>query len=125
MSRQLRRRRHRRVEDGLIADLGHLARASGVQLPIDADLDSPLDALRALWGDDDAAIIRAATAGDDYQIAFTAPSSTRETVSKAANDCSVRVTRIGNVGPGEGSNCSVRPDSTRFQARLPAFLTLL
>lgn len=90
------------VSDGLIADLGHLARASGVEILIDADSIPRSDALRAFWGDEDGAVIRAATAGDDYQIAFTAPPSTRETVSKAANDCSILVTRIGSVGPGEG-----------------------
>jgi thiamine-monophosphate kinase len=55
-----------------------------------------------LWGDDDAAIIRAATAGDDYQVAFTAAPSTREMVLNVANDCSIPVTPIGSVGPGEG-----------------------
>lgn len=90
------------VSDGLIADLGHLARSSGVQLRIDADSIPRSDALRAFWGDDDDAVIRAATAGDDYQIAFTAAPSARETVSNAANECSIPVTRIGSVGPGEG-----------------------
>jgi thiamine-monophosphate kinase len=90
------------VSDGLIADLGHLARASGAQLRIDADSIPRSDALRVLWGDDDAAIIRAATAGDDYQVAFTAAPSTREMVLNAANDCSIPVTPIGSVGPGEG-----------------------
>jgi thiamine-monophosphate kinase len=90
------------ISDGLIADLGHLARASEVQLRIDADSIPRSEALRAFWGDDDAAIVRAATAGDDYQIAFTAAPSARETVTKAANDCSILVTRIGSAGPGEG-----------------------
>ena len=90
------------VSDGLLADLGHVARASGVKLLLDADAIPRSDALRALWGDDDAAIIRAATAGDDYQIAFTAASNRHAEVMQAANVCQVAVTRIGQVTAGAG-----------------------
>ena len=58
------------VSDGLMADLGHIASASGVRMVIQGE-HVPLSAsLRALWGDE--ALPRAVTAGDDYQIAFTA-----------------------------------------------------
>jgi len=88
------------VSDGLVADLGHLARMSDVRLVLDAAAIPRSPALRALWGDDAAAIIRAATAGDDYQIAFTA--SNHESVTRAARDGSVTVTRIGRAEAGEG-----------------------
>src|SRR3569833_1155968 len=59
------------VSDGLIADLGHLAAASNIRIVVEGER-VPLSApLRALWGD--AALLRAVAAGDDYQIAFTAP----------------------------------------------------
>jgi len=59
------------VSDGLIADLGHLAAASDVRIVVEGER-VPLSApLRALWGNQ--ALPRAVTAGDDYQIAFTAP----------------------------------------------------
>jgi thiamine-monophosphate kinase len=59
------------VSDGLIADLGHIASTSGVRIVVEGE-QVPLSAcLRALWGDQ--ALLRAVTAGDDYQIAFTAP----------------------------------------------------
>ena len=59
------------VSDGLIADLGHLAAASGVRIMVEGE-KVPLSApLRALWGAD--TLLRAVSAGDDYQIAFTAP----------------------------------------------------
>jgi thiamine-monophosphate kinase len=77
------------VSDGLIADLGHVASASGVRIVVEGDT-VPLSApLRALWGDD--ALMRAVTAGDDYQIAFTAPLGLEGPF-----------TRIGRVGAGEG-----------------------
>lgn len=90
------------VSDGLIADLGHMARASSVQIAVDADLIPRSDALRAFWGDGDDAILRAATAGDDYQIAFTAPQNHRALVLRAASDSRVTVSRIGQVAAGEG-----------------------
>jgi thiamine-monophosphate kinase len=79
------------VSDGLIADLGHLADASKVKIELDAEAIPRSEALRAFWGDGADAILRAATAGDDYQIAFTAPPG-----------LSGPFTRIGGVQAGEG-----------------------
>jgi len=59
------------VSDGLIADLGHIASVSGVRILVDGEKVPLSPPLRALWKD--AALSRAVTAGDDYQIAFTAP----------------------------------------------------
>ena len=78
------------VSDGLIADLKHLADASKVRIELDAGAIPRSDALRAFWGDGAEAILRAATAGDDYQIAFTAPPG-----------LSGPFTRIGDVKAGE------------------------
>ena len=77
------------VSDGLIADLGHLASASGVRIVVEGE-QVPLSApLRALWGGD--ALPRAVIAGDDYQIAFTGPPGLEGPF-----------TRIGGVEEGEG-----------------------
>ena len=59
------------VSDGLIADLGHIASASGVGIVVEGEQVPLSEPLKALWGDD--ALLRAVAAGDDYQIAFTAP----------------------------------------------------
>ncbi|MBV9550808.1 MAG: thiamine-phosphate kinase [Alphaproteobacteria bacterium] len=88
------------VSDGLVADLGHVAAASGVGMIIDAAAIPRSAALRALWDDDPAAIVRAATAGDDYQVAFTA--ADHNAVMTAARDAAVTVTRIGQVETGKG-----------------------
>jgi thiamine-monophosphate kinase len=88
------------VSDGLVADLGHVARASGVKIVLDAATIPRSAALRAFWGDEVAAIIRAATAGDDYQIAFTA--ADHDGVMTAAREAGVMVTRIGAVQVGDG-----------------------
>jgi thiamine-monophosphate kinase len=88
------------VSDGLMADLGHVAAASGVGITIAAEAIPRSDALRAFWGDDTAAILRAATAGDDYQIAFTADPAREQDILAAADG--VAITRVGTVTAGQG-----------------------
>jgi len=77
------------VSDGLIADLGHIALASGVRIVVEGEQVPLSAALRALWGDQ--ALLRAVTAGDDYQIAFT-----------ARPGLDGPFTRIGRVEEGQG-----------------------
>jgi thiamine-monophosphate kinase len=82
------------VSDGLIADLGHVASASGVRIVVEGER-VPLSApLRRLWGE--AALLRAVGAGDDYQIAFTAPAG-----------LAGPFTMIGQVKTGEGVRLTV------------------
>jgi thiamine-monophosphate kinase len=77
------------VSDGLIADLCHVASASGVRIIIEGEHVPLSPPLRSLWGDN--AMLRAVSAGDDYQIAFTAPPG-----------LSGPFTQIGWVEAGEG-----------------------
>jgi thiamine-monophosphate kinase len=83
------------VSDGLIADLGHIAEVSGVRITVDAAAVPLSDALRRLDPD---GVVRAVTAGDDYEIAFTAPSLAA--VEAVVGD--LPVTRIGRVEAGQG-----------------------
>src|SRR5882724_388185 len=90
------------VSDGLIADLGHIAEVSGVHIVIDAPL-VPLSAeLASLWGRKSQGLLRAATAGDDYELAFTAPPAVRAAVAAAARASGVAVQEIGRVEAGLG-----------------------
>ena len=77
------------VSDGLIADLGHIASASAVCIVVEGEQVPLTVPLRALWGEH--TLLRAVTAGDDYQIAFTAPPGLEGPF-----------TRIGRVEEGEG-----------------------
>lgn len=58
------------ISDGLIADLEHVAEASGVAIVVEGEKVPVSAAVRQLWGAQ--ALIRAIGAGDDYQIAFAA-----------------------------------------------------
>ncbi|WP_414694243.1 thiamine-phosphate kinase [Phenylobacterium sp.] len=69
------------VSDGLIADAGHIAEASGLGLSLDLD-EMPLSPAAAAWLDGQpdraAALVRLATGGDDYEVVAAFPDSPPE-----------------------------------------------
>jgi len=87
------------VSDGLIADLGHIAEVSHVRISIDAARVPLSSACAKLWGPD--AVQRAVTAGDDYEIAFTAPENARGQILRAGEVTGTEVHEIGRVEAGE------------------------
>ncbi len=81
------------VSDGLLIDAKRLADASGAGVLIDLDA-MPMSAEATAFGSDRAARLRAASAGDDYALLFTA--------SLPPPQVTDRVTRIGQVVRGSG-----------------------
>jgi len=90
------------VSDGLVQDLGHLAKVSGVHIAIDAAAVPLSPAARRLESADPAIRIRALSAGDDYEIAFTLPPGRLNACKAAALESRTRVSVIGRVGQGRG-----------------------
>lgn len=81
------------VSDGLLADLGHILKASAAGAEVSAAA-LPISApARAMPGALDAAL----SGGDDYELLFTAPLAARAAVQDAARAAAVEVTRIGRI----------------------------
>jgi len=91
------------VSDGLVADLGHVCRASGVNATIDAPR-LPLSApARAALEAEPRLIGHILTGGDDYELLFTAPPLARAAVAALSGEAGVAVTAIGKIsGSGKG-----------------------
>ena len=86
------------VSDGLLGDLSHILRASGVGALVDADAAVGRIALRAEPSlDIDTLRLCALSGGDDYELVFTAPASAREAVERAGRDSQTAVARIGRI----------------------------
>jgi thiamine-monophosphate kinase len=88
------------VSDGLVADLGHIAKTSNVAIRIrerDVPLSAPAKAAVACGALAHAELL---TGGDDYELAFAAPQSARAKVQSLSRDTRVPLTRIGEVAKG-------------------------
>lgn len=91
------------VSDGLLGDLGHILKASGVGARIEAETVLPLLAAAAplaqagcpLGREQQLACVLAG--GDDYELVFTAPPAARAAVQVAAQASQTPVTRIGRI----------------------------
>jgi thiamine-monophosphate kinase len=97
------------ISDGLLGDLGHVLRASGVGATVDADAAVRLISVCANAADQGAALpdlaLRrtcALAGGDDYELAFAAPASMRDAVAQAGRAAAAPVTRIGRIDAEAG-----------------------
>lgn len=89
------------VSDGLVADLGHVARTSGLSAEIEAARVPLSTAAREAVAGSSERLAVALTGGDDYELLFTAPRDRAEAVRAAAAACGVAVTAIGRMTGGE------------------------
>ena len=88
------------VSDGLVADLGHICTASGVGAAIEATAIPLSPAGRRLVGADPALLPALMTAGDDYEILFTATNDRREGLEGLARQLGFPLTRLGRIVAG-------------------------
>lgn len=91
------------VSDGLLGDLSHILKASGIGARIDTHITSNLIAACAYpssaRGLFDPELVHQCTlaGGDDYELLFTASPAQRDAVATASQASSTPVTRIGAV----------------------------
>lgn len=91
------------VSDGLLIDAARMALASDLAVTIDLAAVPLSSHYRAFAGDDRAARIAAATAGDDYQLLFAAPPDFIPPALEARGFMPpTRMTRVGSFTPGSG-----------------------
>lgn len=106
------------LSDGLLADLGHLATASGCgavlqleKLPAEPELAELDD--RARWN-------LQLAGGDDYELCFTMGDRAWEELQAWAGKSGLKVTEIGRMEPGSGVRCLL-PDGREYRPPRPGY----
>lgn len=93
------------VSDGLLADAGRIAAASGVCLTVELD-GVPLSPATERWlasqPDRTAALVQLATSGDDYEVVCTCRPEQVDAFVQAAARAGAPLSRIGEVIAGAG-----------------------
>ena len=84
------------ISDGLLADLGHVCRASRVGAQIDVDALPASEALLQTFDIETRRELQTA-GGDDYELCFTAPKTARLAVQDAMHASDLPVTRLGRI----------------------------
>jgi thiamine-monophosphate kinase len=92
------------ISDGLIADLGHLCKASGCGATIDVERVPVSAELLSLFPPQEA-LGHALGGGDDYELCFTAPPSRAAEVESALEADGTPVRRIGALVAGQSVVC--------------------
>lgn len=90
------------VSDGLLIDASRLAQASRIGIVLAIETIPLSDAYLQTIGDDRASRLRAATAGDDYELLFTSPKASRHRIVETGERLRLPLTRIGRCEAGEG-----------------------
>jgi thiamine-monophosphate kinase len=90
------------ISDGLLADVGHIANASGLaarierdQVPLSAAAKAVLSGKPSLWSN-------VLGGGDDYELAIAMPARKRPALLAASRATGVKVTRLGAFAKGRG-----------------------
>jgi thiamine-monophosphate kinase len=90
------------VSDGLLIDADRLGHASGVGTTLELEAIPLSEAFLVACGSDRDARLRAATAGDDYELLFTAAPGRASQLLALAETLGLPLTRIGRIEAGAG-----------------------
>jgi len=106
------------ISDGLLADLGHVLKASACgarveveKLPHAASLAGLEDAER--WN-------YQLSGGDDYELLFTLPQKHKAMLALWSQQLDIKLSIIGEIEEGEGSRC-LGPDGTVYDSQSAGF----
>lgn len=92
------------ISDGLLGDLGHIARASGLAAHVDLGLlPASLAASKSL--SPDGLQLAAMLGGDDYELCLTIAPENAAALEQIAAQLQVPVTRVGAMESGSGVHC--------------------
>jgi thiamine-monophosphate kinase len=106
------------LSDGLVGDLGHVLRRSGVAACVEVGALPRSAVLAAQPPQLQLECLLAG--GDDYELLFTAPAARRDDVLAAARGAGVEVTRCGVIAPGSGLRVLAQ-DGSELPARFSGF----
>lgn len=106
------------ISDGLLADLGHVLKASACgarldieKLPRSCVLDGLEDTLRWQYQ---------LSGGDDYELLFTLPRLHEEMIARWLQTPGIELSIIGEIEPGEGIRC-IGPDGVEYDPQNAGF----
>lgn len=89
------------ISDGLLADLTHICRLSGVGATVDVNA-VPVSSIGAKHIGTDAGRNAILAGGDDYELCFTAHPNSRDSIEDLTDVLGIPITRIGQVKRGKG-----------------------
>lgn len=92
------------ISDGLLADLGHVLKASGCGARLEVEVLPFDDILAGL--EDDLRWKYQLSGGDDYELLFTLPPAHRELLDAWSQQLDVRLTVIGEIEAEDGIRCA-------------------
>ena len=107
------------ISDGLLADLGHVLKASGCGARIEIDKLPYAESLAEL--EDSARWNYQLSGGDDYELLFTLPPHHKVLTGRpGANNLGINLSIIGEIEKGEGVRC-ISPDGTIYDPQKAGF----
>ncbi|ART79870.1 thiamine-phosphate kinase [Oceanisphaera avium] len=90
------------LSDGLLGDLAHICRASGLRAQLEVEHLPLSDAMHASVSQEQGWEL-ALSGGDDYELCFTVPELHRGQLDIALGHCGVKFTQVGRMFAGEPS----------------------